>query len=134
VCGRRFDAPDEGPKQALPTAVSKAPITLLMRVEIADDTLTTAHMMGMSNVMIGTQTKRRETTTARNGALHTFHVNTTADAIEAGAADGFAVRLRGDDEEHMCSGDGVILVSGDGCSFLAEVYDADNGSAYLDIR
>ncbi len=63
MCGRRFDAPDEGPKQALPTAVSKAPITLLMRVEIADDTLTTAHMMGMSNVMIGTQTKRRETTT-----------------------------------------------------------------------
>ena len=104
-----------------------------MRVEIADDTLTTAHMMGMSNVMIGTQTKRRETTTARK-ALHTFHVNTTADAIEAGSADGFEIRLRGDDEEHMCSGDGVILVSGDGCSFLAEVYDADDGSVYLDIR
>ena len=76
-----------------------------MRVEIADDTLTTAHMMGYEHVTIGTQTTRRETTTARNGALHTFHVNTTADAIEAGAADGFAVRLRGDDEEHI-----VILV------------------------
>lgn len=105
-----------------------------MRVEIADDTLTTAHMMGMSNMMIGTQTKRRETTTARNGALHTFHVNTTADAIEAGSADGFEIRLRGDDEENLCSGDGVILFSGDGCSFLAEVYDADSFSVYLDIR
>jgi hypothetical protein len=104
-----------------------------MRVEIVDDTLTTAHMMGMSNVMIGTQTKRRETTTARNGSLHTFHVDTTADAIE-GADGEFAVRLRGDDEEHMCSGDGVILISGDGCSFLAEVYDADSGSVYLDLR
>jgi len=104
-----------------------------MRVEIADDTLTTAHMMGMSNVMIGIQTKRRETTTARNGALHTFHVDTTADAIE-GADGELAVRLRGDDEEHMCSGDGVILISGDDGTFLAEVYDTDSGSVYLDIR